>query len=124
MPGAVASNGGLAAGELTLGERAVANALENGLPATAPVGRGGSPMNVAPGTNAPAAIEGVNYSGHALDQMQGRGVVPSAVKSTIENGTIFPTGRGTTGYYDAATNLRAIVNSTNGRVVTVIPGKP
>lgn len=51
-------------------------------------------------------------------------LIPSAVKSTIENGTIFPTGLGTTGYYDAATNLRAIVNSTNGRVVTVIPGKP
>ena len=120
-PGA---KGGVTAGELTIGERAVANALENGQSATAPVGRGGSPMSVTPGTNAPAAIGGVNYSGHALDQMQGRGVIPSAVKSTIENGTIFSTGPGTTGYYEAAANLRVIVNSTNGRVVTVIPGKP
>jgi hypothetical protein len=81
-------------------------------------------MSVTPGTNTPTTIGGVNYSGHALDQMQGRGVVPSAVKSTIENGAIFLTGPGTTGYYAAATNLRVIVNSTNGRVVTVIPGKP
>ena len=118
------ANGVTGAEESSIGARAVTIANENGPSATAPVGRGGNPMSVTPGTNAAAAIDGVNYSGHALDQMQGRGVVPSAVKSTIENGTTFPTGTGTAGYYDAATNLRVIVNSTNGRVVTVIPGKP
>ncbi|WP_157174198.1 DUF4258 domain-containing protein [Herbaspirillum sp. GW103] len=80
-------------------------------------------MNVAPGTNAQMVVDGIIYSGHALDQMQGRGVIPSAVKSAIENGTVFPTGPGTTGYFDMTSNLRIIVNSTNGRVVTVIPGK-
>jgi Domain of unknown function (DUF4258) len=48
-------------------------------------------MEVAPGTNKPTTINGIDYSGHALDQMQERGLVPSVVQNTIENGTIFAT---------------------------------
>jgi hypothetical protein len=56
--------------------------------------------------------------------MQGRGVPPSAVQNTINTGTVYSTGSGTTGYYDPINNLRVITNSENGRVVTVIPGAP
>jgi hypothetical protein len=92
--------------------------------ATAPVGRLGNPMEIAPGTNTPTTINGIDYSAHALDQMQGRGIVPSVVQNTIKNGTTFTTRVGTTGYYDAVNNVRVIVNSQTGKVVTVIPGAP
>ncbi|MGF6604529.1 filamentous hemagglutinin family protein [Paraburkholderia sp. GAS448] len=89
-----------------------------------PVGVSGSPMDVPRGTNQPTTIGGVDYSGHAIDQMQGRGVPPSAVKNTIENGVIYPTREGTTGYYDPTNNIRVVTNSKTGLVVTVIPGAP
>jgi filamentous hemagglutinin len=74
--------------------------------------------------NAPTTISGRMYSGHALDQMQNRGLVPSVVENTIQQGKLFPTRAGTTGFYDPVNNLRVITNSNNGRVVTVIPGEP
>ncbi len=76
--------------------------------------------------NSPATINGRPYSGHAIDQMQNRGIPPSVVDNTIRNGTPFSTrpGSGTTGYYDAVNGVRVIVNSRTGNVVTVIPGKP
>lgn len=92
--------------------------------ATSPVGVSGSPMTVPRGTNVPTTISGVDYSAHAIDQMQGRGIPPTAVKNTIQNGVVYPTGEGTTGYYDSVNNVRVITNSTTGRVVTVIPGAP
>ncbi|WP_237577552.1 hypothetical protein [Mycetohabitans sp. B6] len=46
------------------GEKNVANR-----PTDIPVGISGSPMKVEPGTNVPTTINGINYSGHALDQM-------------------------------------------------------
>jgi len=55
-----------------------------------PVGRRGEPMNVPKGTNPDTTIQGRNYVGHAIDQMQGRGIPPSAVEDTIRNGTRTP----------------------------------
>ncbi|WP_433705970.1 DUF4258 domain-containing protein [Paraburkholderia sacchari] len=92
--------------------------------ASTPVRVSGSPMDVPRGTNAPATIGGVDYSAHAIDQMQGRGVPPSVVKNTIENGVNYPTRPGTTGYYDPVSNVRVVTNSKTGLVVTVIPGAP
>jgi len=92
--------------------------------ASTPVGVSGSPMDVPRGTNAPATIGGVDYSAHAIDQMQGRGVPPSVVKNTIENGVNYSTRPGTTGYYDSVNNVRVVTNSKTGLVVTVIPGAP
>ena len=74
--------------------------------------------------NAPGEVNGRLYTGHAFDQMQNRGIMPSVVDNTIQNGTIFATRAGTTGYYDAVNNVRVIVNSTTGRVVTIIRGAP
>lgn len=81
-------------------------------------------MTVPRGTNVPTTINDVDYSAHAIDQMQGRGIPPSVVQNTIQNGTVYPTGAGTTGYYDPVNNVRVITNSTTGLVVTVIPGAP
>lgn len=74
--------------------------------------------------NSPTTIGGRQYSGHALDQMQNRGLMPSVVENTIRTGTTFPTRAGTTGYFDAANNVRVITDTATGRVVTVIPGAP
>lgn len=88
-----------------------------------PTGRSGYPMN-ALGNNSPTVIGELKYSAHALDRMQGRGVPPSAIQSTINAGELFSTKAGTTGYYDSINNLRVIVNSNTGNIVTVIPGAP
>lgn len=93
----------------------------------APTGRSGNPLrnpNYQPGVNDPANINGIDYSGHALDQMQNRGFVPSVIENTINNGEQFDTRPGTTGYYDSVNNVRVIVNSNTGNVITVIPGVP
>jgi Flp pilus assembly pilin Flp len=87
--------------------------------ASTPVGRRGSPMNVPGGTNTPSTIGGRKYTGHALDQMQGRGVTPTAVENAVQHGARSPGNRaGTTEHvYD---NVRVITN-TGGDVITVIP---
>lgn len=58
-------------------------------------------------------------SGHALDQMQNRGVTPSVVEHTIETGTPMPGNRpSTTEYVDNINGVNVVVNSS-GRVITV-----
>jgi RHS repeat-associated protein len=99
------------------------------VPASTPVGRSGKPLQVAipdePPINAPGNVYGRDYSGHAFDQMQGRGIPPSAVENTIQTGQPFPGNKpNTTGYYDPVNNLTAITDSASGRVVTVRQGRP
>jgi RHS repeat-associated protein len=74
-------------------------------------------LKVAPGTNSPAVIGGRSYSGHALDQMQGRGILPSAVEDAIGYSTPAPSRGGTSVFYSSANDLSVVVNS-EGRVVT------
>lgn len=98
-------------------------------PASTPVGRSGNPMKVAPPdgppANSPGVVGGRPYSGHAFDQMQGRGIPPSVVENTIQTGRSFPGNRpGTTGYFDSGNNVTVITGSTSGRVVTVRQGRP
>ena len=62
------------------------------------VGRRGSPIRIDPGTNIPTEINGTQYTGHALDQMQGRGIPPSVVQNTIDVGTTSPGYDGATIY--------------------------
>ena len=87
-------------------------------------GQSGSPINVLPGENSPTTINGREYSAHAIDRMQGRGIPPSAVDNAIKTGTTYPTNPGTIGYFDPVNKLRVITNSELGAVVTVIPGAP
>ena len=76
-----------------------------------PTGSRGSPMDVPKGTNQPDTIGGRDYSGHALDQMQGRGVPPAAVEDAISNGSSKPDKT----YPDT----RTVHTSQDGRVVVV-----
>jgi len=77
-----------------------------------------------PMRNAAGEVNGRLYSGHAFDQMQNRGIMPSVVDNTIATGVNFPTRAGTTGSFDATNGTRVITNSETGRVITVIRGSP
>lgn len=93
-----------------------------------PVGHSGGNLNVVPGEgttalNSPATIAGRQYTGHALDQMQSRGIVPSAVENTIQHGQEMVGKRaGTTAYYDPENNITVIVDTQSGRVITAVWG--
>jgi hypothetical protein len=87
--------------------------------ASTPVGKPGSPMQVKPGTNAPATINGVRYSGHALDQMQARGVTPTVVQDTLRTGVRSQGHSGRT-VYTNANNRVTVVQERDGTIVTVI----
>lgn len=74
---------------------------------------------MAPGTNTGTEIGGRYYTGHALDQMQGRGLVPSVVEDTISTGVESPGNKpGTTVF--TTDQARVIVNNT-GAVVSAYP---
>lgn len=73
--------------------------------------------------NTPTTINGRDFSGHALDQMQNRGFTPSVVENAINTGTRSAGNTSSTSVFtDAVNKLRVITNSETGRVVTVIPG--
>ncbi len=86
--------------------------------ASTPVGRRGAPLDVQPGTNAGTKIGDRWYTGHALDQMQGRGAVPSVVEDTISSGRKSPGNLPNTVKY--STSQADVVTNTRGDVVTVI----
>lgn len=92
------------------------------VPASAPVGRRSRPIDIKPGTNAPAEIGGRPYSGHALDRMQGRGIPPSAVDDVISGGQGVAGRAGTRIHYSVDNHL-SVVLGRNGRVVTVGYGR-
>ena len=88
-----------------------------------PTGQSGSPIDVPKGTNAPANIGGRDYSGHALDQSQGRGVTPTVVDDAISSGSARPDSK----YPDTRTEhtskdgkVIVITDTESGRVITVI----
>lgn len=69
-------------------------------------------------------INGREYSEHALQRMEQRGIPPSVVDNTIQTGAKSPGNvPGTTAYYDPVNNITAVTNSS-GKVVTVRGGKP
>ncbi len=114
------SNSGDDSGSAITGQGSAAGSND---PST-PTGQAGSPMTVKPGTNSPSTIGGVSYSGHASDEMQSDGIVPSAVQNAIQNGTQV-TGKnpGTVAYYDATNNITVVTSSSSGKVITVSYGK-
>ncbi|WP_194714289.1 RHS repeat-associated core domain-containing protein [Noviherbaspirillum soli] len=88
-------------------------------PASTPVGKRGSPLEIKDGTNSPTNINDRQYSGHALDRMQGRGVPPSAVEDAIQNGVKAAGNKpGANAYTSGENGIQVIVNDS-GRVVTV-----
>ncbi|MBN1281831.1 MAG: hypothetical protein JW985_02575, partial [Alphaproteobacteria bacterium] len=89
-----------------------------------PIGRKGNPLEVTPKTNQPTIIDNQPYSGHALDQMQSDGIMPTVVKN-ITN-TIKPTSGnkpGTFVYYDPINNVSVVTNAKTNNVMTVSRGQ-
>ena len=86
--------------------------------------RGYQLQNMQAVRNAPEVIGGRTFSGHALDQMQNRGFMPSVVENAIQTGTPFAGRGGVLGYADRVNSLRVFLNGETGTVVTVIPGVP
>jgi RHS repeat-associated protein len=72
--------------------------------------------------NDPTTIGETDYSGHAIDRMQDRGVMPSVVQNTIDTGVATPSRMGTTVYYDPVNNVSVVTNA-QGKVVTVKYGR-
>lgn len=75
-------------------------------------------MTVQPGANSPTTINGINYTGHALDQMQSRGLTPSVIQDTLSRGASTPGYDGATIY--ATEQVQVIVNPS-GSIKTVYP---
>lgn len=82
------------------------------------------PKNPAyqPTRNTPTSIDGADYAGHALDRMQDRGLTPSVIQNTVDNGVATPSRGGTTVFYDGTNNVSVVTNS-EGKVITVKYGK-
>jgi hypothetical protein len=85
-----------------------------------------APLDYAPYQrirNESTIINGRKYTGHALDRMQDRGLMPSVIENTINTGCISPADfPGGLEYYDSVNKIRAIVGK-NGQIITIIPGK-
>ncbi len=72
-----------------------------------------------PVRNAPGRIGGRQYSGHAFDQMQNRGLTPSVVENTLKVGQRTPGNQpGTLKVFDVENNVTVILNA-RGAVITV-----
>lgn len=106
--------------------RVAPKAVDRGVPhPSTPVGRSGNPLGSV-GPNQPTTIGGRAYIGHAIDQMQARGISPSVVENTIQHGVPGrpqPVGSGTTSHFDPVNNITVITDTASGRVVTVFPGR-
>lgn len=98
----------------------VVAAEEGAVDASTPTGQRGSPMDVPRGTNSPAEIGGRSYGGHALDEMQSEGFMPSVVDDAIASGQQSVGASSRVAYYSPENNVTVIVE--NGRVVTVTSG--
>ena len=73
--------------------------------------------------NKPTIIDGIKYSGHAIDKMQARGIVPSVVEETIKNGFTKKDFLGVSHYYDSKNNISVIMNSKTSKIISIRYGK-
>ena len=81
-----------------------------------PMGSSRSPMKIPGQQNVPTTIGGRQYTGHALDSMQSRGITPSVVEDTLARGVRTPGRDGATIF--STDQARVIVNP-NGSIKTV-----
>ncbi|MFI5783797.1 PA14 domain-containing protein [Nocardia sp. NPDC051570] len=88
-------------------------------PSTPVTRRGQGEMNVVT-PNKPANIGGRDYTGHALDRMQSRGLTPRVVEDTITHGTKSPGNTENTSKYTSKDNgVSAVIDDATGRVITI-----
>lgn len=104
------------------------NVITKGAIAHFPMGNRYNQMNqpknfdYQPVRNKAANISGREYSRHALDRMQDRGILPSVVENAIRYGNSRTSYNGTIRYSDNINNI-SIVTDNAGKVVTVRYGK-
>jgi hypothetical protein len=69
-------------------------------------------------------IYGREYSAHAIERIQQRGLTPMAIENTIKEGVVGP-GRtpNEVVYFDSTNNIKVVTESTSGRVITVMFNK-
>jgi hypothetical protein len=85
------------------------------------VGKKGAPVPVPPGTNEPTTIDGIDYVGHAIDEMQSDGITPTVVEHVLDTGQVTIQQNGNTAYYDPVNNI-TVITRPDGTVVTVSYG--
>jgi hypothetical protein len=74
--------------------------------------------------NQKTTIYGREYTGHALDSMQARGLTPLSIENTIKNGlTSQAPISGRLMHYDQINNITVITDQQSGRVITAHFGK-
>ena len=75
-----------------------------------------------PVRNYPMQLTGRQYTAHALDQMQNRGITSRVVENVISHGTIRPNKVGSNmQFYDSVNNITVVLNDKQN-VVTVTHG--
>ncbi len=102
--------------------------IDNAPPRTAnyPVGSSRSQFQVLPKAQQPGGnVCGRNFSGHAFDLMQARGIPPSVVNNTITTGSEYLGKTSSTSqYYSVVINVTIVVNHNTGNTVSVRWGLP
>jgi len=89
--------------------------------ASTPVFRKGQQGNLLR-TFQPKVIHGREYSGHAIQRMNERGLTPMAIENAIKNGVSFPNKEmGRVTYYDSLNKISVVTESN--KVITVSRGK-
>jgi RHS repeat-associated protein len=122
------ARGALAAAAADAGETAVEEVAASS-EASSPVGSQRSPWSNfdpdGPPINSADTVNGVDYSGHALDQMANRGIPPSVVDNALQTGESFPGNTAAeTVHYDPVNNISVVTDTQSGMVVTVRYGGP
>ena len=112
--GSIASAGAIA-------PKGTVSQIDDAVSARTPVGRQGQNTSF-PNPNAPiprntsGTVNGRNYSGHAFDRMQERGLAPSVVEDTIRRGS---QSHGRDGAKIFTTDQATVIVNPNGSVKTV-----
>jgi RHS repeat-associated protein len=85
-----------------------------------PVGRSGSHMDINT-PNPPGTINGIDFTGHAFDQMQSRGITsPTAVIDVINNPSKKSPGNLPFTTVSFKDNLKVVTNADGTKVITVM----
>ncbi len=71
--------------------------------------------------NTPTIIDGVKYTGHALNSMQNAGIYPTMVKNVAGTGVMSPARGGALMYYDMYNDMTVITNK-GGDIITTYWG--
>ncbi|MBS2037989.1 hypothetical protein JST97_23590 [bacterium] len=95
-------------------------------PATGFLGRKGWEMRNLhgphPPQNSPAHINGMNYTGHSLDQMRNRGIMPCVIENAIIHGRVSPGREGCHIFSDLDNELRVVLDPSFSSIVTTMRG--